>query len=243
MAKECKCTKSNQEEGMGKHCCGGECHCHDEETIVSEEPEKLTVDKFAVDSAVFIVYTSHNGDKSMTTVRSVSYPKFDDLLTDLGLINQWFVDSYADTHKMSMGSIPYRIKQDPTDVAVLTIKNDTEETKLVISICVIPNSQDLEKDQERKSNPLTAGILGMTDLYSYDSELFYRAFHFIISDFENRLGKQDHHDEGPEDYGESVMAKDEDYDDAEFDDLIGAFNRTLQRRRVKHMTGQVRKNE
>ena len=199
--------------GCGHHHC---CEHHhnenealdpieqtDEAIAVPDTRERIVIPKFSVDSAVFMVYTSHDGDKSMTITRAVSYPKFENLLTDLGLFNQWLLD-YYDGCKISIGSIPKDVKQDPTDVAMVTIKDEAkgEETKMVISICVIPNSQNLEETrQETKGKPK------MLDLYTFSPQAFYKAFHFILSDFENRLVEEAK--KYPKDDTDTTSAKDE----------------------------------
>lgn len=183
--------------GCGSHSCGHCGHHHHNEDgkvektndgiAVPDTRERLTIPKFSVDSAIFMVYTSHDGDKSMTVTRAVSYPKFENLLTDLGLFNQWLM-SYYDDCELSIGSIPKDVKQDPTDVAMVTIKDVAkgEETKMVISICAIPNSQNLEE-----TRATAHGKPKMLDLYSFSPQAFYKAFHFLVSDFENRLSKRE----------------------------------------------------
>lgn len=155
----------------------------DKDLAVPDTRERIVIPKFSVDSAIFMVYTSHDGDKGMTITRAVSYPKFENLLTDLGLFNQWLLDYYDDC-KLSISSIPKDVKQDPADVAMVTIRDEAkgEETRMVISICVIPNSQNLEEIRQT-----TNGKPRVLDLYTFSPQAFYKAFHFILSDFENRL--------------------------------------------------------
>ena len=152
--------------------------------IVSTEKVKIVIPKFSVNSAVFITYTSFSGDKSKTNIRAISFPNTECLFKDLALLNDDIIRLYFKEFHICMlpTHLPlFEFKTDNSDTAFANFVSregvDKAFTCGVISICVIPNAQNLNELCTQQGN------LAIMPLREYDEELFKKVRDFILSDF------------------------------------------------------------
>lgn len=152
--------------------------------IVSPEKPKIVIPKFSVNSAVFIVYTSFDGDKSKANIRAVSFPKFEVLLKDLGLLMDDIIARYSKEFDIQpCRNVPRNLltNVDTSDVAFLrfTPKDKSKGDAMIgyISICVIPNAQNLAVMD------IKDGMLNVIPITDFNYDLYRKIKDFIIEDF------------------------------------------------------------
>lgn len=162
----------------------GEIKFKPDTDIVSLEKAKIVIPKFSVNSAVFITYTSFSGDKSKTNIRAISFPNSEVLFKDLALLNDDIIRLYFKEFHICMlpTHLPlFAFKTDNSDTAFANFVSregvDKASTCGVISICVIPNAQNLNELCTQQGN------LAIMPLREYDEELFNKVRDFILSDF------------------------------------------------------------
>lgn len=176
----CEC-KPNQ-------ACNSCAACTPNQTgdIVSPDRSKIVIPKFSVDSALFITYTSFDGDKSKVNIRAVSFPNEKMLLKDLSMLVDDVVNSYSKEFEI----VPFLLnpncfsRSDKSDVMLVSFnqkdRSNGDDLLGYISICVVPNAQNLKKLDTKQ------GTLETMPLRSYDEGLYDRVRIFLYDEFKSK---------------------------------------------------------
>jgi hypothetical protein len=147
---------------------------------------------FSVDAGVFIVYTSFDGDKSRIELKAVSFPRFENLLHDLDLMIDDQIRNWSKDYLLQVRHIPYPsdTPTDESDTMFLRLmskdKEKNEETTMTISICVLPNSQNIEP---KLHNPYhDQGLPLLVPLKIYNEDFYENAREHIYEYFLKKYG-------------------------------------------------------
>lgn len=173
---KCKATQTcNQQEFCSK------------DKIVSSKKNKITIPKFSINSALFVTYTSFDGDKSRTNIRAISFPNSEVLFQDLALFTDDIIRLYFNEFYMQILKAPlplHQLKIDDSDAMFINFiprdESRKDSTCGVISICVIPNAQNLDVLSTQQGN------LSIMPLKEYNKELFHEVQEFLMSDFNTK---------------------------------------------------------
>lgn len=154
--------------------------------IVSPEKSKIVIPKFSVNAAVFIAYMTFDGDKSNAQIRAVSYPKLENLLKDLGLLMTDITARYSKEFDIHIINEP-DMQCDDSDILFLHMRprDPSKGDSMIgaISICVVPNSQNLGELQRLDPPMAKTGNLMIIPLKDYNDTYYHQAKSFLEQNF------------------------------------------------------------